>query len=288
MGPLTLILAVLSTALGGGTYEGGVDTPCDSSCVVLLVTADDGRSLTTRSIVAPPCDLAETAGAFPESAPRGTPVRRDGFFRWRSRYQVVEGRFSADGRTASGTARFLGLARSDCSSATATFSARLARRAKPNGTCEKLTKGRLDVEVFVRRTGCTKATRVVDAWRLDRDCVTTALTLRPCRTAGRRCTPVDGGRLRNLAGVACRAGRSEIELVIRKGCAGQGPSRIVVKAINVDCATARVVANTWQRRASCPSRPCTVAGWTCAVRRHIRCRRGHSAVEISETFVIPD
>ena len=184
MGSLALIVAVLSSALGGGTYTGDVDAPCDSSCVVRLVTADDGRSLTTRSIVAPPCDLAEAAGAFPANAPRGTPVRPDGSFRWRSRYQVVEGRFSADGRTASGTARFLGLARRDCSAATATFIAGLARHDDPNGTCEKLTKGRLDVAVFVRRTGCTKATRVVDAWRVDRDCVTTALTLRPCRAAG--------------------------------------------------------------------------------------------------------
>ena len=281
MGSLALILAVLSTALGGGTYKGDVDAPCDSSCVVRLVTADDGRSLTTRSIVAPPCDLAEAAGAFPANAPRGTPVRRDGSFRWRSRYQVVEGRFSADGRTASGTARFLGLARSDCSAATATFIAGLARHDDPDGTCEKLTKGRLDVAVFVRRTGCTKATRVVDAWRVDRDCVTAALTLLPCRTAGRRCTPVAGGRLRILAGVACRAGRSEIELVIRKTCPGQGPSRIVVEAINVDCATARAVATAWQRRR-------TVAGWTCSARAHVQCRRAHSAVEISEAPLIQD
>ena len=84
MGSLAATLAVFA-ALGGG-YEGSVDAPCDRSCVVLLVTADDGRSLTTQSIVAPPCDLAEAAGAFPVNAPRGTPVRADGSFRWRGRY----------------------------------------------------------------------------------------------------------------------------------------------------------------------------------------------------------
>ena len=94
----------------------------------------------------------------------------------------------------SGTSRFLGRARDDCGSETTAFSGRLVRRAAPDGTCEPLSKGRLVVSVYVRHTGCTRATRVVDAWRLDRDCVTTSLELRPCRTAGRRCTPVSGGR----------------------------------------------------------------------------------------------
>jgi hypothetical protein len=163
VGSLAVALAVLASALGGGTYEGRVDATCDRSCVALLVTADDGRSLTSRSIVAAPCDPAGTTSGFSDPAPRGTPVHADGSFRWRTRFQVVEGRFSTDGRTATGTSRFLGLGRTDCSSETTSFSARLARRAKPDGICEPLSRGGLDVEVFVRGTGCTKATRVVDA-----------------------------------------------------------------------------------------------------------------------------
>ena len=287
---LAAAVAVFAAALGGGSYEGSVDARCDSSCVVLLVTADDGRSLTTQSIVAPPCDLAGAAGAFPVNAPRGTPVRPDGSFRWRGRYQVVEGRFSPDGRTVSGSARFLGLARTDCSAATATFSARLARRAKPDGACEPLAKGRLVVEVFVRRAGCTRATRVVDAWRVDRDCVTTSLELRSCRAAGRRCKPVDGGRLQDLAGVACRSRRSEIELVIRRHCGRIDFSRTLA-AINTTCATARSVGRAWRSRSSCARRSCTVAAWRC--RRLARgsrpptrrCRHGHSAVEIRAEII---
>ncbi len=278
-----------SAASVGGSYEGEVAVPCDRSCAVFLVTAGDGRSLTAQSIVAAPCDLAEAAGGFNENAPRGTPVRPDRSFRWRTRFQVVQGRFSADGRTVSGTSRFFGIARSDCSSETTAFSARLVRRAKQNGTCEKLIKGRLDIEVFVRGMGCTKATHVVDGWRLDRDCVTTSLDLRPCRVAGRSCTPVDGGRLRNLAGVACAAGRSEIELVIKEQC-GQLDFSHSLAAINATCATARSVGRSWRGR-FCGTR-CTAAGWAC--RRLTRgprpptwrCRRGHSAVEISARIVI--
>jgi hypothetical protein len=281
VGSLAAALAVLASALGGGTYEGRVDATCDRTCVALLVTADDGRSLMSRSIVAAPCDPAGTTSGFSDPAPRGTPVHADGSFRWRNRFQVVEGHFSADGRTVSGTSRFLGLARGDCSSATTTFSARLTHRAKPNGTCEPLSTGPLDIAVFVRATGCTKATRVVDAWQADRDCLT-----RSCRVAGRRCTPVDGGRLRNLAGVACRAGRSEIELVIRKQC-GLLNFRNVLATINASCTTARFVGRAWLRQ-SC-GRSCTAAGWRCRLLapRSLgpgtwRCRRVHRAIEIRQ------
>jgi hypothetical protein len=274
-----------SSALGGGRYEGRVDAPCDRTCTVLLLTVDDGRSLMTDSGVGAPCQPAGTSSGFTALSPRGTPVRSDGSFRWRGRFQAVEGRFSADGRTVSGTARWLGPARSDCGSETTTFSARLVRRAKPDGTCEPLRKGRVEVRVLVRRTGCTKATRVVDAWRLDRDCVTTSLDLRPCRAAGRRCTPVDGGRLQNLAGVACRAGRSEIELVIREGCPLLMARRLSLRVINVSCAAAARVARSWASRSDCSRRACTVAGWSC---RHVAssrpawtCRRTRQAFELN-------
>ena len=85
-------IAVLAATIGGGTYQGKVDSPCDSSCVARLVVVDDGRSLTTRSFVGAPCDLAETTDNDSKPAPRGTPVRANGSFRWRTRYQVVEGK----------------------------------------------------------------------------------------------------------------------------------------------------------------------------------------------------
>ena len=96
MTPLAVLAAVAAT-IGGGTYQGKVDSPCDSSCVARLVVVDDGRSLTTRSFVGAPCDFAETTTADSKPAPRGTPVRGNGSFRWKTRYQVVEGKFAADG-----------------------------------------------------------------------------------------------------------------------------------------------------------------------------------------------
>jgi hypothetical protein len=257
VGSLAAALAVLSAAIGGGSYDGRVAADCGHDCVVLLVTADDGRSLTTQSIVSAPCEPAGTSSAFSQQAPRGTRVHSDGSFRWRTTFQVVEGRFSSDGRTVSGTSRFLGLARSDCSSEPTTFSARLVHRAKPDGTCERLAKGRLDVEVVVRRTGCTKATRIVDAWRVDRDCVTTSLELRPCREA-------------------CR------DLGFGRG----------LQAINVSCAEARSVGRRWVRQDGCAAHACTVADWSCRTlsRRPQppawRCRSAHRAVEIRERIVI--
>jgi hypothetical protein len=288
VGSLATTLAVLTAAIGGGSYQGRVDAPCDSHCVARLFVVDDGRSLTARSIVAAPCNLAETPDADSKPAPRGTPVNTDGSFRWHTRFQVVEGRFAADGRSVSGTSRFRDRARSDCSSATTTFTALLAHRAKADGTCEPLSKGRLAVSVFVRPKGCTDATRVVDAWRADRDCVTTSLDLRSCRVAGRRCVPVLGGRLARLAGVACRSGRSQIELVIRRDCPGvvfgPGPMGADVRAINVGCPGAGSVARRWAQRSGCRARSCTVAAWRCrrpaGILSTTRCRRGHAAVEI--------
>jgi len=284
----TLVLSVTMLApaadaaarppVGGAHYQGRA---------VFLVVVDDGRSLSPQSIVNAPCDVPETPTVYSGQAPRGTPVRADGSFRWRTDFQVVEGRFSADGRTVQGRSRYLGRARDDCTSEATAFSGRLVRRAAPDGTCEPLSKGRLVVSVYVRSTGCTRATRVVDTWRLDRDCVTTSLELRPCRTAGRRCTPVSGGRLSPLAGAACPAGRSRIELVIREEC-GQIAFSLAATAINVSCATARAIGRGWQRR-PCGVR-CTVSGWSCVrsgkVRGIWRCRNGHRAVEIDPRIVM--
>ena len=75
MTPLA-VLAALAATIGGGTYQGKVDAPCDSTCIARLVVVDDGRSLTTRSFVGAPCDLAETTDSDSKPAPRGTPVRR--------------------------------------------------------------------------------------------------------------------------------------------------------------------------------------------------------------------
>ena len=208
------VLAAVAATIGGGTYQGKVDSPCDSSCVARLVVVDDGRSLTTRSFVGAPCDFAETTTADSKPAPRGTPVRANGSFRWKTRYQVVEGKFAADGKTVSGTTRFLGRARGDCSAATFTFTAPLKRHVKPNGRCEPVDTRGLEIQVFAR--GCTKATRVVDAWSAKRAC----RALRACRAGGRSCTPVLGGRLSGLASVGCPRGR--IELVVSKGCGGGG------------------------------------------------------------------
>ena len=147
MTPLAVLAAVAAT-IGGGTYQGKVDSPCDSTCIARLVVVDDGRSLTTRSFVGAPCDFAETTTADSKPAPRGTPVRGNGSFRWKTRYQVVEGKFAADGKSVSGTTRFLGRARGDCSAATFTFTAPLKRHVKPNGRCESVDTHGLEIQVF--------------------------------------------------------------------------------------------------------------------------------------------
>jgi hypothetical protein len=291
MGSIAATLAVLAGAIGGGTYDGDVASPCDSACVVRLVVVDDGRSLSSKSLVAAPCDLAETPSADSQNAPRGTRVRPDGSFRWRTRFQVVEGQFTADGRFVTGSTRFLGRAREDCSAVEIGFRAELKRRAKSKGTCEPLEKGRLEVSVFVRRTGCTEATRVVDAWRVDRDCVSTSLARSSCRVAGRRCTPVLGGRLSNLAGVTCVSGRSRIELVLRQSCGGQGPaSGYTTTAINLSCGEATQVTSAFTR--ACKRRSCAVAGWSCKGSTGngpwSRCRRGHLGVDIWRQALVFD
>jgi hypothetical protein len=278
-------------ATGGGTYDGDVASPCDSACVVRLVVVDDGRSLASESIVAAPCDLAETPSADSQNAPRGTRVRADGSFRWQTRFQVVKGQFTADGRFVTGSTRFLGRAREDCSAVEIGFRAELKRRAKSKGICEPLDKGRLEVSVYVRRTGCTAATRVVDAWRADRDCISRSLQRMSCRVAGRRCTPVLGGRLRGLAGVACVAGRSRIELVLRQSCGGPGPAcGYTTTAINVSCSEANQVTSAW--KSGCGRRSCTVAGWRCERPKGKgpwrRCRRGHLGVDIWRQVLVFD
>ena len=284
--------ATAATAIKGGIYNGTVASPCDSACVVRFVVVDDGRSLASRSIVAAPCDFAETPTADSQAAPRGTPIRRDGSFRWRTRYQVVEGQFTADGRFVTGFTRFLGRAREDCSAVEIGFRAELKRRAKSKGTCESLDKGRLEVSVFVRRTGCTEATRVVDAWRVDRDCISTSLARSSCRVAGRRCTPVLGGRLKGLAGVACVAGRSRIELVLRQSCGGPGPAfGYETTAINLSCSEATQVTSAW--KSGCGERrSCTVAGWRCTRPKGKgplrQCRRGHLGVDIWRQVLVFD
>jgi hypothetical protein len=289
--PLAVLAAVAAT-IGGGTYQGKVDSPCDSSCVARLVVVDDGRSLTTRSFVGAPCDLAETTTGDSKPAPRGTPVRANGSFRWKTRYQVVEGKFATDGRSVSGTTRFHGRARGDCSAATFTFTAPLKRHVRPNGRCEPLDTHGLEIQVFAR--GCTKATRVVDAWSAKRGC----RRLRGCRAGGRSCTPLLGGRLSGVASVACPRGR--IELVVSKGCGG-GPHRypgegggfaIDVRAINVSCGETGSVARAWSGSSRCVSHACTAAGWHCG-RPHgdperSRCRRGHAAVDIRQRPIIFD
>jgi hypothetical protein len=296
--PLAVLAAVAAT-IGGGTYQGKVDSPCDSSCVARLVVVDDGRSLTTRSFVGAPCDFAETTTGDSKPAPRGTPVRANGSFRWKTRYQVVEGKFAADGKSVSGTTRFLGRARGDCSAATFTFTAPLKRHVKPNGRCESVDTHGLEIQVFAR--GCTKATRVVDAWSAKRGC----RRLGACRAGGRSCTPLLGGRLSGLASVACPRGR--IELVVSKGCGGGGGGptpgsgsgggggggfRFDVRAINTNCNEAGLVARAWSNHSRCAAHSCTAAGWHCG-RPHgdpstSRCRRGHAAVDIRQRPIIFD
>ena len=294
MGLLTVTLAAVAATIGGGTYQGKVDSPCDSTCIARLVVVDDGRSLTTRSFVGAPCDFAETTTADSKPAPRGTPVRANGSFQWKTRYQVVEGKFAADAKSVSGTTRFLGRARGDCSAATFTFTAPLKRHVKPNGRCESVDTHGLEIQVFAR--GCTKATRVVDAWSAKRGC----RALRACRAGGRSCTPLLGGRLSGLASVGCPRGR--IELVVSKGCGG-GPHRypgggpaggfaVDVRAINVSCGATESVARAWSSSSRCVSHSCTAAGWHCG-RPHgdperSRCRRGHAAVDLRQRPIIFD
>jgi hypothetical protein len=293
-----LAVALASLAgIGGGIYDGRVLAPCDKTCVAHLVVVDDGRSLSAKSIVAAPCDFAETTTRDSREAPRGTPIGADGSFRWRTRFQVVEGKFASDG-TATGTTRFLGRARGDCSAQTFQWASRLTRRAKSKATCEPLDTGMLEVSVFKRRTGCTAATRVVDAWRADRGCITRSLQRSSCRVAGRACTPVLGGRLAALAGVACVAGGSRIELVLRQSCGGPSPGGVPgprpgpfgysTDAINVSCNEAQRVTSAWAK-ASC-GRSCTVAGYRCTRPKgkgpYSRCRRGHLGVDIRRQAVV--
>jgi hypothetical protein len=192
----------------------------------------------------------------------------------------------------SGTTRFLGRARGDCSAATFTFTAPLKRNVKPNGRCESVETRGLEIQVFAR--GCTKATRVVDAWSAKRGC----RALRACRAGGRSCTPLLGGRLSGLASVGCPRGR--IELVVSKGCGGGihgvpgggGGSSIDVRAINVGCDEAGRVASAWSSSSRCRSHSCTAAGWHCG-RPHgdperSRCRRGHAAVDLRQRPIIFD
>jgi hypothetical protein len=286
--PLAVLAAVAAT-IGGGTYQGKVDSPCDSSCIARLVVVDDGRSLTTRSFVGAPCDLAETTTGDSKPAPRGTPVRGNGSFRWKTRYQVVEGKFAADGKSVSGTTRFLGRARGDCSAATFTFTAPLKRHAKPNGRCESVDTHGLEIQVFAR--GYTKATRVVDAWSAKRGC----RALLACRAGGRSCTPLLGGRLSGLASVACPRGR--IELVVSRPCGGGGGGgtgglNLDVRAINTGCGEAEGVAHAWAGSSRCAGHRCTVVGWHCgrphAAPARIRCRRGPAAVDIRRRIIVED
>ena len=94
-----------------------------------------------QSIVAAPC-ASRAPRAYSERAPRGTAVRADGSFRWRTDFQVVEGRFSADGRTVERHEPLPRPGAHDCGSETTAFSGRLVRRVAPDGTCEPLLKGR--------------------------------------------------------------------------------------------------------------------------------------------------
>ena len=298
MTPLAVLAAVAAT-IGGGTYQGKVDSPCDSTCIARLVVVDDGRSLTTRSFVGAPCDFAETTTADSKPAPRGTPVRGNGSFRWKTRYQVVEGRFAADGKSVSGTTRFLGRARGDCSAATFTFTAPLKRHVKPNGRCEPVDTHGLEVQVFAR--GCTKATRVVDAWSAKRGC----RALLACRAGGRSCTPLLGGTAERARerGLPARADRARGEQGLRRrrsraqpgsgggGGGGGGFSR-EVRAINTGCSEANAVASAWSNSSRCACHSCTAAGWRCG-RPHgdpatSRCRRGHAAVDIRQRPIIFD
>jgi hypothetical protein len=95
---------------------------------------------------------------------------------------------------------------------------------------------------------------------------------------------VAGGRLQNLAGVACRAGRSQIELVIRRPCSLMARD-VSMRAINVSCAAALPVARQWLGRSDCSRRACTVGGWRCrhvkATREAWACRRSHQAIELN-------
>jgi hypothetical protein len=166
---------------------------------------------------------------------------------------------------------------------------------RPNGRCESVDTRGLEIQVFAR--GCTKATRVVDAWSAKRAC----RALLACRAGGRSCTPLLGGRLSGLASVGCPRGR--IELVVSKGCGGGGGPTpggggggggftIDVRAINVGCSEASAVASAWAGDPRCAGHSCTAAGWHCR-RPHgdpatSRCRRGHAAVDIRRRPIIFD
>ena len=288
-----VVAAIVTTALAGGDYQGTGDGP--AACPgcrndVKLHVADDGGSLIAGSIVevgviCPPGDPAGPGGGRLEP-PRGTPIRRDGSFGWGN----VRGSFAADGRSVSGTVT------ASCTPEPARFSARLvARRPSRQDRarhCDPLITRRMTLEVVQLRAGCTEATRVSDRWAASRRCLSGGLDIRSCVVTGDRCERVRGGRLDRLAGAACLAGPSRIELVLRRRC--PPPSfEYVLFAVNLSCRLAEPVASAWAgRRRQCRDKACHVAGWRCRPLHGpgstARCmRRGlrHVAIELEPSLI---
>ena len=269
--------------------QGDVDAPCDSSCAGALIVVGRRRPLADRRGRSSrrPAMLAEAAGAFPANAPRGTPVRRDGSL---PLAQPLPGRRGAllrrrpDGERHRplprvGAQRLLGGDRDVHRGAGAPRRPERHLREAHQGPARR--RGLRAPDGL--HEGDARRRRLAGRPRLrDRGAGAAALP-RPPGAAARR-SPAAGcaePRRRGLprGAVGDRAGDPE-------GAApASGSSRIVVQAINVDCATARERSRPRGRGGA------RVAGWTLRGLRGApgaSCRRAHSAVEISEVPLIQD
>ena len=84
--------------------------------------------------------------------------------------------------------------------------------------------------------------------------------------SGFSCAPVDGGRLRALAGAACLRERARVELTIRHRCGivpVSGIESLLVTTVTTSCGNAVDVARGYARLTRCLDRSCTVGAWVC-------------------------
>jgi hypothetical protein len=163
--------------------------------------------------------------------------------------------------------------------------------------CRSLDAGGFSVRVAHQGAGCERVGRMVVAWSEARRCVSRTGRPRVCRVSGFSCAPVDGGRLRALAGAACLRERARVELTIRHRCGIVPVSAIeslLVTAVTTSCGHARDVARGYARREGCRDRRCTVGGWVCTPvltgppSRCARPQHPHEVLELTRQNLIVD
>lgn len=163
--------------------------------------------------------------------------------------------------------------------------------------CGSLDADGFSVRVAYRGAGCARVGRMVVAWSEARRCVSRTGRPHTCRVSGFACAPVDGGRLRALAGAACLRDRARVELTIRHRCGIVPVSAIeslLVTTVTTTCGSAEEVARGYARLQRCLDRGCTVGAWVCKpvltgpASRCARPQPPHEVVEITREVVIVD